>query len=85
MMNQEDLLDNGFMILRPSDALASPIGTVHYERFDDLNEVRRTLEEKQNEIQCVVSLEDVPFGKSQEPELWDYADGVDTVEFLLNL
>lgn len=84
MMNQEDLLDNGFMILRPSTALASPIATVFYERYDDINAVREQLEQQREEIQCIVSLEDVPFGESQHPELWDYADGVDTMEFLLS-
>jgi hypothetical protein len=27
----------------------------------------------------------VPFGRTQYPELWDYADDVDTLKFLLNL
>src|SRR5690606_32672077 len=84
MMNQEDLLDNGFMILRPSTALASPIATVFYERYYDLKSVRNQLEQQRDEIQCIVSLQDVPFGESQKPELWDYADGVDTMKFLLS-
>lgn len=84
MMNQEDLLDNGFMILRPTEALSSPIATVFYERYDDLKAVRNQLDRQRDEIQCIVSLEDVPFGESQRPNLWDYADGVDTMEFLLS-
>jgi len=84
-MNREDLLENGFLILRPSEAIASPIATLFYERFDDERALRETLKEKAEEIQCVVSKKDVPFGKSQSPELWDYADGVDTAEFLLGV
>lgn len=85
MLNQEDLLENGFMILRPSEALSSPIGTVFYERYDAMDLLLQKLNFLKPEIQCVVSLEDVPFGKSQQPELWDYADGVDTMEFLVGL
>jgi hypothetical protein len=34
-------------------------------------------------IQCIVSSGGIPFGRAQQPELWDYADGIDTIEFLL--
>jgi len=27
----------------------------------------------------------IPFGKTQQPELWDYADNVDTLQFLIKL
>ena len=44
---------------------------------------------RKDEIQCVVSKIDlgvnIPFGKTQQSELWDYADNVDTMEFLLGL
>ena len=39
--------------------------------------------------QCIVSNENIKnfieFGKTQSPELTDYADGVDTIDFLLKL
>ena len=82
MMNREDLLENGFLILRPSEAISSPPATLFYERFDDERALRETLENKAEEIQCIVSQKDIPFGKSQKPEIWDYADDVDTVAFL---
>jgi hypothetical protein len=85
LMNREDLLENGFVILRPSEAIASPIATIFYERYSNEDELYKSLVLRADEIQCIVSKKDVPFGKSQEPELWDYADGVDTMEFLLGL
>lgn len=85
LLNREDLLDNGFILLRPTEAIASPPGVLYYERYRDAQALRHTLSEKENEIQCIVSSSDVPFGKSQQPELWDYADGVDTMEFLQRL
>ena len=42
-------------------------------------------------MQCLLSnesfenLDHLPFGKAQEPELWDYADGIDTLQFILDL
>jgi hypothetical protein len=85
MMNQDDLLDNGFLLLRQSEAMSSPVGTLFYERFSDHDQLLDKLSERSEEIQCIVSKNDVPFGKSQKPELWDYADGVDTLEFLASL
>lgn len=85
LLNSEDLLENGFLLLRPSEALSSPIATLFYEHYSDLDALRANLENRKDEIQCIVSRDDVPFGKSQKPELWDYADGVDTMEFLTGL
>lgn len=85
LMNREELLDNGFLLLRKSEAMSSPVGTLFYERFSSENQVEERLNQEKNQIQCVVSKNAVPFGKSQKPELWDYADGVDTVAFLSDL
>lgn len=85
MLNREDLLDNGFLILRPSEAIASPIASLFYERYTDETVLRDTLKGRTEEIQCIVSQTDIPFGKAQAPELWDYADGVDTMAFLQGL
>lgn len=85
MLNREDLLDNGFLILRPSEAIASPIATVFYERYSSESELRTELKSRAKEIQCIVSLVDVPFGLAQRPRLWDYADGIDTMKFLLTI
>ena len=52
---------------------------------EDEFELRKNLEERQAEIQCIVSNADIPFGGSQRPALWDYADGVDTLAFLQSL
>jgi len=82
LMNQEDLLDNGFLLLRKNEAISSPVGTLHYERYTKEDSLLDKLSARSEEIQCIVSKNDVPFGKSQKPELWDYADGVDTLEFL---
>jgi hypothetical protein len=90
LMNKEDFLDNGVLLLRQNKAIASPVGVVFYERYSEIGDVRRELEEHRDEIQCIVSvhpdLEGVVLpGTTQEPMPWDYADGVDTLRFLTEL
>ncbi len=48
-----------------------------------LNDLHDHLGKLSNQIQCTVSRKDFPFGIAQAPRLWDYADGIDTLEFLL--
>jgi len=87
MLNQIPFLENGFVIFKEDDALHTPISVIHYEYYDDLKTVQHHLDEKSDELQCVVGNGEglIPFGKAQQPKLWDYADGVDTVEFLQKL
>ncbi|NER11195.1 Acyl-CoA reductase (LuxC) [Muriicola jejuensis] len=87
LMSEFPFLDNGFLILKEDKGYASPIGTVYYETYSTLQELGGKLEAEKERIQCVVadgfSAGEVPFGRTQNPSLSDYADGVDTVEFLL--
>ena len=82
-------LDTGFLLLTENESLACPVSVLHYQTFDALDSVKKELILKANEIQCIVASNaigienSVSFGKSQEPNPWDYADGVNTVEFLL--
>jgi hypothetical protein len=89
LLNQDDFLENGLINLKEDKAMASPLASLFYEYYESLDEVKATLEARKDEIQCVVSKIDlgynIPFGKTQQPELWDYADNVDTIAFLLNL
>jgi hypothetical protein len=82
-------LDNNFIVVKEDEAIASPLGTLFYEYYTSLPLLKEKLIKQQDEIQCVVSKTDIedsiPFGKSQYPELSDYADGVDTMRFLLDL
>jgi hypothetical protein len=85
LLDRIPFLENGFVLMKEDTALASPMATVFYERYTDAADVQRTLEEHAQKIQCVVGHGHVPFGKAQSPGLNDYADGVDTLEFLLGL
>jgi hypothetical protein len=85
LLNNEQLLDNGFLLLKEDASLASPTGSLYYEYYEQEETLRESLMARAEEIQCIVSHRDVPFGGSQRPALWEYADGVDTMAFLLAL
>lgn len=86
LMSQFKLLENGFLILKEDKSFGSPIATLFYEQYSDVEALKKELQEQEENIQCVVSKNvfehEVDFGKTQHPELWDYADNVDTLEFL---
>lgn len=89
LMSNFKLLDNKFLTIKEDIGYASPISSVFYEYYDDLDEVKKRLETDKEQIQCIVSnaiIEgSILFGTTQKPELWDYADNVDTIEFLLKV
>lgn len=87
LMNLDPHLDNGFLIVKEDEGLGSPLGVLFFQFYETKADLDAYLEEIKDQLQCVVGKEAgvVPFGKSQDPELWDYADGEDTVAFLLNL
>lgn len=89
LMSNFKLLDNEFLTLKEDISYASPISSVFYERYENIEDIKKQLEKDAGQIQCVVSngvIENsIPFGKTQQPELWDYADNVDTLLFLNKL
>ncbi|MCB0801670.1 MAG: acyl-CoA reductase [Flavobacteriales bacterium] len=86
LLNKIDLIENGFLLLKEDENIHSPVGVLFYEYYNSLEELSLKLNLIKDQIQCkVASIEGkefVPFGKAQSPELWDYADGVDTIKFL---
>ena len=84
LMNQVPILDNHFLLLKESQDLHSPLGMLHYQRYNDIKEVEEFLLSNQQHLQCVVGHGYLPFGAAQCPTLTDYADGIDTMHFLGN-
>ena len=83
LMSEFKLLENGFLILKKDESFGSPIATLFYENYKDENELQEKLQQNKENLQCVVGTNaEVDFGQTQQPKLWDYADGVDTVKFL---
>lgn len=84
LVNQIPFLSNDWVILKEDESCASPIGVVHYRYYDQIEEAHQWISENDSIIQCVVGHTYLPFGTAQKPGLADYADGVDTLQFLLN-
>ncbi|MCB0770569.1 MAG: acyl-CoA reductase [Flavobacteriales bacterium] len=82
MLDAVDFLENGFLLVKEDTALASPVATVFYERYSDAALVDGTLAARSLDLQCIVGHKGIPFGQAQYPALSDYADGVDTLQFL---
>ncbi|SFT91727.1 Acyl-CoA reductase (LuxC) [Algoriphagus locisalis] len=87
LVNLEDHLDNGFLLLKESEDLVSPISVLFYEVYSGEEELAEKLASLKGKLQCVVGNAEgcVPFGTAQTPEPWEYADEVDTMAFLLKL
>ena len=87
LMSNFKLLDNGFLTIKEDASYASPISSVFYEFYDNLEDLQNRLENDAEQIQCIASnnltKNSIAFGQSQKPQLWDYADNVDTITFLL--
>lgn len=91
MLNKVKYKANGCIILIEDEAIISRIASLHYEFYDKADNLVEILGSRSTEIQSVVSKMNLPniktiaFGQTQQPSLTDYADGVDTMEFLINL
>ncbi len=86
LMSQFDILDNGFFILKEDPTYSSPVACLHYEYFNDLQNLEQNISQQQDKIQCITSNQEkenhFAFGEAQHPKLWDYADGKNTLDFL---
>jgi len=88
LLNKVKHFDNNFLILTENIGYSAPISVVYYENYYNIETVYKRLEIDAEKIQCVVSnISDkfINFGQAQSPKLNDYADNIDTLEFLLNL
>ena len=91
LMGQTELIENGFILLKEDQSIASPVAVLHYEYYEDSDALAKVLLANESKIQCVVAknnisdLRVVPFGHAQSPAIDDYADGVDTMAFLVSL
>ncbi len=89
LMSNFALLDNEFLTIKEDVSYASPIASVFYEFYDDLETLKSKLEFEKEQIQCIVSnnliKNSIEFGQTQNPNLWDYADDIDTLEFLIKI
>lgn len=82
LLNREDVLENGFALLRFTEDLHSPLSVLNCHKYKDWKEVESFIMKKADEIQVVIGKDFTPFGQSQQPGLTDYADNINTLDFL---
>jgi hypothetical protein len=91
LMNSTPHLSDDIVMLQESESISSPVAVVYYEYYTSLDALTTKISTQRDSIQCIVAdksmgiTDSVDFGQTQSPELWDYADGVDTISFLLSL
>lgn len=92
LINGDKHLDNGFLLVKEDRQLPSPLAVVNMERYSSVDQIRSAMHQQKDSIQCIVSdgsdvwdgIDTIPFGQSQSPSLDEYADNINTLEFLEN-
>lgn len=91
ILNKQKYLINGCLLVKEDKSIASRIASLYYQTYEDLQSAVAYIKDNKEKIQCVVTdtafdeIDTVPFGKAQQPDIDDYADGVDTMQFLTQL
>jgi len=84
ILNGKFYMANESIILLENPPIFSPISQLNYEFYTDKNTVEESLRSMED-LQCTVGHGHIPFGQAQLPSLTDYADGIDTINFLIKL
>ena len=91
ILNRTTYYNNGSIVLLENKSLQSRVSQLHYESYSSEEALNKEIGEIKEDIQCIVSNKAIdeiavlPFGSTQKPSLWDYADGVDAMQFLTGL
>jgi hypothetical protein len=83
MMNREKYFTNGSIVVSPGTSPYASIANLKYGMYKHVDEVISAL--NPDEIQVICGHGFTPFGQAQCPGFFDYADGVDTMKFLVGL
>ena len=84
LLNNVYYMTNGSTLMIGNESLFSPISQLNYGFYTNREELMEQLKQHES-VQCVIGHGNIPFGDAQNPGIMDYADGVDTLQFLLTL
>ncbi len=88
LINGDAHFDTGFLLIKESVELVSPISVIYYEHYNSEKHLKELMLSNEEKTQCITGkhkLATVDFGQAQFPQVSDYADGVDTMKFLEQL
>jgi hypothetical protein len=83
MMGNKFYMTNGTILLSKNESLFTAVSQVNYEFYSNKKDLELLNDNK--DVQCIVGHTAIPFGQAQQPSLFDYADGVDTMKFAMSL
>ncbi len=84
LLNKVYYMTNGTTLLVENDALFTPISVVNYSFYTNNTDIENLLKGN-DDVQCITGNGFLPFGSTQQPGLFSYADAVDVMQFLLSL
>lgn len=84
LLNNKYYMTNGSTLMIEDNAIFSAISRLNYSYYKDYQELIKVLSGN-DDIQCITGYNGTPFGLAQRPGLLDYADGIDSMQFLLTL
>jgi hypothetical protein len=93
LVNSIHHYDTGFSLLVKDKRLSSPLSVVYFDEYESNEQVKDYISINRENLQCIVTIDNQKFGlqdtvkpgESQNPGPGDYADGVDTLAFLMQL
>jgi Acyl-CoA reductase (LuxC) len=81
IMNRKFYMTNDSIILTENESVFAPVSQVNYSYYNEPGSLVKSLQSNAD-VQCIVGKDFIPFGMAQSPTLTDYADGIDTMQFL---
>ncbi len=87
VLSKTDFSDHGFFLAKnQTHSPFSPPSVINVIRYNKITDAKAKIDEWAPRLQCVVGgHQKTPFGFAQFPVINDYADGINTMEFLVNL
>ena len=87
LMNREKVWASEFLVMAETEKLHAPLATLYYSYYNDKSALDTLIASHSNDLQCIVGNEEhqIPHGQTQLPGLTDYADHIDTMDWLYQL
>jgi len=80
ILNNQYYMSNESILLSENKSNYSAVAVLNFEYYKDTAFIQND-----DQIQTIVGKEHVPFGAAQTPSLFDFADGISTIDFLNSL
>lgn len=91
ILTGEEVYEGGFFLLKESTEPPTRLAQVSFATYDTTEQLKRWLNKNDSLTQCVVSLNkwynhprSAPMGEAQRPTLYDWPDGINTLDWLRN-